>query len=56
MLFLDEPTSGLDSEVALSVMESLVHLARKGRTVGVGRVGFCSACYVFVVGVVRNDS
>ncbi|GFR41628.1 hypothetical protein Agub_g2355, partial [Astrephomene gubernaculifera] len=33
VLFLDEPSSGLDSEMALSVMTSLVRLARKGRTV-----------------------
>ncbi|GAB4821715.1 hypothetical protein N2152v2_008761 [Parachlorella kessleri] len=33
LLFLDEPTSGLDSEMAVSVMELLVALARKNRTV-----------------------
>ncbi|GFH23306.1 ABC transporter domain-containing protein [Haematococcus lacustris] len=33
VIFLDEPTSGLDSEMALSVMEGLVRLARKDRTV-----------------------
>ncbi len=37
MLFLDEPTSGLDSEMALSLMTTLVTLARKGRTVVSGR-------------------
>ena len=33
LLFLDEPTSGLDSEMAVSVMELLVAMARKNRTV-----------------------
>ncbi|GIL61808.1 hypothetical protein Vafri_18548 [Volvox africanus] len=33
VLFLDEPSSGLDSEMALSVVTTLVRLARKGRTV-----------------------
>eukprot|EP00026_Physarum_polycephalum_P000722 Phypoly_transcript_00723.p1 GENE.Phypoly_transcript_00723~~Phypoly_transcript_00723.p1 ORF type:complete len:1358 (+),score=194.06 Phypoly_transcript_00723:83-4156(+) len=33
VLFLDEPTSGLDSFMALNVMEALVRLARRGRTV-----------------------
>ncbi|GIL85953.1 hypothetical protein Vretimale_9015 [Volvox reticuliferus] len=33
ILFLDEPSSGLDSEMALSVVTTLVRLARKGRTV-----------------------
>lgn len=33
VLFLDEPTSGLDSEMAASLMDTLVTLARKGRTV-----------------------
>lgn len=33
VLFLDEPTSGLDSEIAGSLMELLVTLARRGRTV-----------------------
>lgn len=32
-LFLDEPTSGLDSEMAVSMMETLLRLARGGRTV-----------------------
>lgn len=32
-LFCDEPTSGLDSYMAQSVVESLISLARKGRTV-----------------------
>ena len=31
--------SGLDSEMAASLMETLVSLARKGRTVGGGRYG-----------------
>ncbi|XP_023321334.1 protein white [Eurytemora carolleeae] len=33
ILFCDEPTSGLDSFMANSVIESLVNLARQGRTV-----------------------
>ncbi|PNW84101.1 hypothetical protein CHLRE_04g220850v5 [Chlamydomonas reinhardtii] len=33
VLFLDEPSSGLDSEMAAGVMNSLVRLAQKGRTV-----------------------
>ncbi|PSC69816.1 ATP-binding cassette sub-family G member 2 [Micractinium conductrix] len=33
VLFLDEPTSGLDSEMAVSMMETLLRLARGGRSV-----------------------
>uniref|UniRef100_A0A7S0WUF3 ABC transporter domain-containing protein n=1 Tax=Chlamydomonas leiostraca TaxID=1034604 RepID=A0A7S0WUF3_9CHLO len=33
IIFLDEPTSGLDSEMALGVVQALVNLARKNRTV-----------------------
>lgn len=33
VIFLDEPTSGLDSEMALTLMETLVALARRQRTV-----------------------
>jgi len=33
VIFADEPTSGLDSEVALSIMDALLMLARKRRTV-----------------------
>lgn len=33
ILFLDEPTSGLDSYNAVCVMESLVRLAKNGRTI-----------------------
>ncbi|PRW59820.1 ABC ATP-binding isoform 1 [Chlorella sorokiniana] len=32
-LFLDEPTSGLDSEMAVSLIDTLVQLARQDRTV-----------------------
>ncbi|GAX76975.1 hypothetical protein CEUSTIGMA_g4422.t1 [Chlamydomonas eustigma] len=33
VIFADEPTSGLDSEVALNIMEALLMLSRKNRTV-----------------------
>lgn len=33
IIFADEPTSGLDSEVALSIIDALLMLARKSRTV-----------------------
>ncbi|KAG1681175.1 hypothetical protein FOA52_015618 [Chlamydomonas sp. UWO 241] len=33
VIFADEPTSGLDSEVALSIIDALLMLARKRRTV-----------------------
>lgn len=33
-IFLDECTSGLDSETAASLVDTLLGLARKGRTVG----------------------
>ncbi|PSC76238.1 ABC transporter [Micractinium conductrix] len=33
VLFLDEPTSGLDSEMAVSLVDTLVALARQNRTV-----------------------
>lgn len=33
VLFLDEPTSGLDSEMAVSLMDMLLRLARAGRTI-----------------------
>lgn len=33
LLFLDEPTSGLDSFTAYNIMETLIALARAGRTV-----------------------
>ena len=46
MLFLDEPSSGLDSEMAAGVMNSLVRLAQKGRTVvsEAGRACVGGAC------------
>ncbi|EFN53222.1 hypothetical protein CHLNCDRAFT_137099 [Chlorella variabilis] len=33
VLFLDEPTSGLDSEMAVSLIDTLVKLARENRTI-----------------------
>jgi ABC-type multidrug transport system ATPase subunit/ABC-type multidrug transport system permease subunit len=33
VLYLDEPTSGLDSASAYSVIQSIVHLAKQGRTI-----------------------
>ncbi|KAL4435933.1 hypothetical protein ABPG77_000695 [Micractinium sp. CCAP 211/92] len=33
VLFMDEPTSGLDSEMAVSLVDTLVRLARQNRTV-----------------------
>jgi ABC-type multidrug transport system ATPase subunit len=33
ILFCDEPTSGLDSFMALSVIESMKSLAKKGKTI-----------------------
>ena len=42
MVFLDEPTSGLDSEMASQVIQTLVKLARKQRTI---------ACTIHQVGI-----
>ncbi len=33
ILFCDEPTSGLDSFMAISVVESMKNLAKKGKTI-----------------------
>jgi ABC-type Mn2+/Zn2+ transport system ATPase subunit len=35
IIFLDEPTSGLDSETAAMLIETIVQLARRNRTVSV---------------------